>query len=110
MAVVSRDELMNRIKARIGEDTSDDALSLIEDFSDTFTDYESRAGEDWKAKYDELDSTWRKKYRDRFFQTSGDKETTRDEVVDDNKEDLESESKEKSFEDLFEEKEDNSGY
>lgn len=110
MAVVSKEDLMERIKARLGEDTSDEALTLIEDFTDTFSDYESRSGEDWKSKYDELDSTWRKKYRDRFFQTSGDKDTNREEVVPDNEDDLKDESKEKSFEDLFKKKEDNSGY
>lgn len=110
MAVRTRDEIMNAIKARLGDDTSDDALSIIEDVNDTFSDYETRSGEDWKSKYDELDANWRKRYRDRFFQSPGDKETTKDDVVDDNAEDLQGEGKEKTFDDLFEEKEDNSGY
>lgn len=110
MAVRTRDEIMNAIKARLGDDTSDDALSIIEDVNDTFSDYETRSGEDWKSKYDELDANWRKRYRDRFFQTPGDKDTNKDDVVDDNAEDLQDEGKEKSFDDLFDEKEDNSGY
>lgn len=61
------EELLAMIKGVIGEDTSDESLQLIEDVSDTITDYEDRAKEDWKAKYEENDKTWREKYRDRFF-------------------------------------------
>lgn len=110
MAVRTRDEIMNAIKARLGDDTSDDALSIIEDVNDTFRDYEARSREDWKSKYDELDASWRKRYRDRFFLSPGNKETDKDTLVDDNEEDLKDEGEEKSFESLFEEKEDNSGY
>ena len=110
MAVRTRDEIMNAIKARLGDDTSDEALVIIEDVIDTFSDYESRLAEDWKTKYDELDANWRKRYRDRFFQTPGDKDTNKDNIVDDNAKDLQDEGKEKTFDDLFEEKEDNSGY
>lgn len=110
MAVVTRDELMERIRSRIGEDTSDEALALIEDFTDTFTDLETRTGEDWKSKYDELDKTWREKYKARFFQKPDDKETIPEDVKEDNEDDLKDESKEKSFDELFTEKEDNNGY
>ena len=110
MAVVTRNNLMDRIRSVIGEDTSDESLSLIEDFTDTFTDLETRAGEDWKSKYDELDKTWRKKYKARFFQKPDEKETDPDDVKDDNAKDLKDESEEKSFDELFTEKEDNNGY
>lgn len=110
MAVRTRDEIMEAIKARLGDDTSDEALAIIEDVNDTFSDYETRSTDDWKSKYDELDANWRKRYRDRFFQSPGDKETDKEEVVSDNEEDLKDESEEKSFDSLFEEKEDNSGY
>lgn len=110
MAVKTRDEILATIRARLGEDTSDDALAIIEDIDDTFKSYETSASEDWKSKYDELDSTWRKRYRDRFFQKPDDKETTPEDVVDDNEEDLKEESEIKSFDELFEEKEDNNGY
>lgn len=110
MAVRSRDELLSALKTRIGEDVSDNALSLIEDFTDTLNDYDSRVGEDWKNKYDELDKSWRQRYRDRFFQSPDNGETNAQNVVDDNARDLQDESKEKSFEDLFVEKGENSGY
>lgn len=70
MSVKTKSELMDAIRARIGEDNSDEAISLIEDISDTFDDIQNKGtsdGTDWKAKYEENDATWRQKYRDRFF-------------------------------------------
>ena len=110
MAVRTRDEILAAIRSRLGDDTSDDALTIIEDIDDTFKDYETRTGEDWKTKYEELDAQWRKRYRDRFFQKADNGETTPDDVKDDNKEDLTEESEVKDFDELFTEKEDNNGY
>lgn len=69
MAIKSKEDLIASIKAVIGEDTTDQSLSLLEDVSDTFTSFESETKDktDWKAKYDELDKSWRQKYRDRFM-------------------------------------------
>ena len=69
MAVLPREQLLERIKQRIGEDTSDEALKLIEDVSDTINDYETKTKDttDWEKKYKENDEQWRKKYKDRFF-------------------------------------------
>lgn len=70
MAVRTKEELMETLKKRIGDGTDDETLSLWEDVSDTFADYETRAagdGKDWKAMYEENDRAWREKYRDRFF-------------------------------------------
>lgn len=67
--VKSKEEILSLVKARIGEDTSDDALQIIEDVTDTINDYETRIADsgDWKARYEQNDADWRKKYRDRFF-------------------------------------------
>lgn len=110
MAVKTRDEILAAIRSRLGDDTSDDALTIIEDIDDTFKDYETRIGEDWKGKYDELDAQWRKRYRDRFFQKPDNGNTTPEDVKNDNEEDLKEESEVKDFDELFTEKEDNSGY
>lgn len=70
MAVRTKDELLNLIKEHLGEDTSDSALQLVEDFSDTIDSLTNNSdGEDWKTKYEQNDADWRKKYRDRFFNT-----------------------------------------
>lgn len=110
MSVRTRDEILAAVRSRLGDDTSDDALTIIEDIDDTFKDYETRTGEDWKTKYEELDAQWRKRYRDRFFQKADNGETTPEDVKDDNEEDLKEESEVKDFDELFTEKEDNSGY
>lgn len=71
MAVRTREELINLISNRIGEDTSDEAISLLEDVTDTINDYENRIspdGVDWKQKYNDNDSAWRRKYKERFSQ------------------------------------------
>lgn len=102
MARLEREEFFNRIKERIGEDTSDDALKFMEDITDTYDELEGRArgdGEDWKAKYESLDAEWRKRYRDRFFNTGeGAKEDQEEDVKRDGE-------KTRTFEELFEERE-----
>lgn len=74
MAVVTKDELLLKLKAKFGEDADDETLSIIEDVSDTFDDYETKTKDntEWKTKYNELDSEWRKKYRDRFYSAADD--------------------------------------
>lgn len=103
--ILSREDFMNRLSERIGEDNSDETLSFIEDVTDTLNDYEERVGSndetEWKQKYNELDASWRKKYRERFFSTGTDAEEVKEEQEKDVKED----SEDISFEDLFEERE-----
>lgn len=69
MAILTRDQIMDLIKQRSGEDTSDETLKFIEDVGDTLANMEqlSAEGASWKAKYEENDASWRQKYKDRFF-------------------------------------------
>lgn len=69
MSVLSREEMMNRIRERMGEDTSDETLAFIEDVSDTLADLDRRATDttNWEQKYKENDDAWRQRYRDRFY-------------------------------------------
>lgn len=71
MAVRTREEIMEAIRARIGEDVSDEALALIEDISDTYDDLMKRAADynELESRYNELDNSWRERYRARFFET-----------------------------------------
>ena len=64
MAVRTREELLTRVSEYIGEDTSDAAIELLEDVTATYDDIPG--GEDWRARYDELDTEWRRRYRERF--------------------------------------------
>lgn len=97
MAVRTREEILNSVRERFGDDTSDETLALVEDLTDTITDYEQKAnnnGQNWKQKYEDNDAAWRKKYRDRFF--SGGKDDDDDEPEPPKK-------KNYSFENLFKE-------
>lgn len=101
MAVKTRDEIMEAIRKRIGEDTSDEAISLLEDVTDTLTDYETKVADktDWKTKYDEMDASWRKKYMDRFSGKTG------EEVKEEQEEQIKDDSEPRTFDELFTERE-----
>ena len=94
MAIRSVEEIMSAVKARVGEDTSDEALAFVEDGSDTLCSMQQSSGEDWKKKYEENDAEWRARYRDRFFNPD---------EVDEPDTDPEPEIKAKTYEDLFKE-------
>ncbi len=80
MSVKSIDEILNAVKERIGDDTSDSAISFVEDISDTLNSLSEQ--ENWKQKYEQNDSEWRKKYRDRFL--SGESSSDDDDSGDEN--------------------------
>lgn len=70
MAVKSKEEILDSIKTRFGEQNDDSTIQFLEDITDTMEDLESKAkgdGIDWKAKYEENDTEWRKKYTERFY-------------------------------------------
>ena len=45
MAVRTQQEILESLKARIGDSTDDDTLAFIEDVTDTLTDYETRVSD-----------------------------------------------------------------
>lgn len=73
MAIVSNEDLIQRLTALIGESTTDENISLIEDVTDTLQDYTERTKDttDWKEKYTENDREWRKRYTERFANNDG---------------------------------------
>lgn len=79
--IKTSEELINAVKERLGDDTSDEALALLEDVSDTLGDYNAKLTDttDWKTKYEELDTSWRQKYRDRFMSGSSQEDEKEDE-------------------------------
>lgn len=85
MAVTSKDEILNKVKGLLPDSTTDDALSLFEDITDTFDSISSASADskpepedkvDWQKKYEENDKAWREKYRERFFSTETDDDPT----------------------------------
>ena len=93
--IKTKEELLATLKQRIGDDTSDDAIAIIEDFSDTLNSYDT---ENWKQKYEDNDKMWREKYKARFFEAT-------DKVKEEQKEDIKDDSEKKTFEELFEKRE-----
>lgn len=107
MAVLNKDNFMKRIQERIGDDTSDEAMTFIEDMTDTFNDFETRSSssEDWKQKYDDLDKSWREKYKARFFEGGTSDSASPDDAIASQTTDVQNDGEEKTFEDLFTERE-----
>lgn len=97
MAVRSKAEILELIRERVGDDTSDEALTIIEDITDTLDDYDARiAGSgDWQRRYEENDAEWRQRYRDRFFGTGN------EDLIDDPEDPKDEPEKPQSFDDLF---------
>ena len=107
----TKEEFMEQLKKVLGDNTSDDALALIEDASDSF-EGKSKEDADWEKKYNdtkaelekkiaEMDAEWRKKYKERFFSGEPSTEEKKKESETD-KEVLEKEHAENvSIDDLF---------
>lgn len=102
--ILNRDDFLKRIKEKIGDDTSDESISFVEDMTDTFDSFSTKETEDWKKKYEENDMNWREKYTKRFFST----ETTPKEVIKEQDEDIKNDSDVKTFDELFYESEEKS--
>lgn len=65
MAIRTSEEFLAMIKQRIGNSTSDEDISFIEDASDTINSMSQHETEIEKLRAENEDL--RKKYRDRFF-------------------------------------------
>ena len=98
MAIVTKDELIKKIKDYAGEDTGDAVIELMEDVTDTFDSF-AGDGEDWKTKYEELDKTWREKYTARFV--DGTNKTPTGEDVDGDTHEEQNEEEITTYEDFF---------
>lgn len=70
MAKKSREEILNQIKAVLGDNAeSNEAIALYEDITDSI-EQEKSDSEDWEQKYKDNDEMWRKKYSARFFEST----------------------------------------
>lgn len=97
--IKTKDEILSALKAQIGESMGDDVLTLLEDITDTLTDFETKTKDttDWKSKYESNDADWRKKYKDRFFEGEKEEKTEFKLPVEPESEPV----KETTFDDLF---------
>lgn len=95
MAIKTKEEILNSVRGLISDDTTDDALNLFSDISDTMDSMTNNENTDYKKLYEENDKAWREKYRDRFM--SGKPEREEDDDPDPD------EKKKYSYENLFKE-------
>lgn len=94
------DEALEELKNYVKDDTSDEALAVVEDISDVLKD--RKTAEEWKNKYEENDTQWRNKYRDTFFnKPTEDVDSNTDDKGSDNED--EEDEEELTFESLFKE-------
>lgn len=109
MSVKSKEELIEQIKKAVGDNTSDDIITLLEDVSDTLDNTKGGSTKELEDKIAELenkvketDDNWRKKYTDRFYNPDPaliKQEVHDDALDDDTKEDYQTPQ---SFDELFE--------
>lgn len=91
MAVRTENELMEQLTAIIGEDdTRDEVLNFMTDMRDTLTENGAETIANLRKEKEDLDKSWRKKYRDAFM---GNRENLPPDEDDDRRP--------KTFEDLF---------
>ena len=94
-------EIVSALRAIIGENTSDEAIQIIEDITDSVNDDDA----EWKQKYEENDKNWRERYMARFMNPEPMPVTTPQEIVEDNENDLQGELESTEIDDLFEKRE-----
>lgn len=70
MAVRTSEEFLSMIKQRVGDSTTDDDITFVEDATDTINAMAQHESEITQLK--EENEELRKKYRDRFFEPKPD--------------------------------------
>lgn len=73
MSVLSKDDFLASVRARIGDDNSDEAIAFIENMSDTYDDLANGTHEGYvtQEEYDNLNRNWAEKYKNRFTEGGG---------------------------------------
>lgn len=92
MAILSKEDFTKAITTIIGERSDEDSVKFIENMTDTYNGLEADKNvsvSEWEQKYNALNDTWSKRYKDRFSET-----------IEENKEQKE-ETAPTSYDDLF---------
>lgn len=98
--VKTKDEIMEEIRAYIGDRADDQTIALVENISDTIDDYAAHG--DYDKKLMAVEAEWRRKYIDRFMNGGENKNEVEVEKTEDDEKDKAEEIK---IEDLYTEKE-----
>lgn len=97
--VKTKDEIMEEIRAYIGDRADDQTIALVENISDTIDDYAAHG--DYDKKLMAVEAEWRRKYIDRFMNGGENKNEVEVEKTADEKDNAE----EITIDDLYTEKE-----
>lgn len=98
--VKTKDEIMEEIRAYIGDRDDDQTIALVENISDTIDDYAAHG--DFDKKLMAVEAEWRRKYIDRFMNGGENKNEVEFEKTDDGEKDN---AEEITIDDLYTEKE-----
>lgn len=97
--VKTKDEIMEEIRAYIGDRADDQTIALVENISDTIDDYAAHG--DYDEKLMAVEAEWRRKYIDRFMNGGENKSDVKVETTDDEEKDK---SEEITIDDLYTER------
>lgn len=113
MAIVSKDEIMKQVKELLKDNTSDEAIALIENVNDTLDslgdsgkiDELNQKITDLEQAVKDTEDKWRTKYTERFYSGTDDKTKIDDpSVVNPTPSSEEDNNAPETFEDLFSDK------
>lgn len=93
MARLSKEDFTKAVTTVIGDRSDEDSVKFIEDMTDTYNGLETDKNvsvTEWEQKYNALNETWSKRYKDRFSET-----------IVENKGQKKDETSPTSFDDLF---------
>lgn len=103
---LNREEFMSAISAIVGERTDDEAISFVENMSDTYDAFgdseKDKKIEELKKRLEDTEQAWRNKYRNRFYGGTDEEENPSNQSLEEDKDDM-IEAEEITIDDLFDE-------
>lgn len=93
--VLNNEDFMKSVKAIIGDRTDEESINFMENMNDTYNSLvadKEVTNTAWEQKYNALNDTWSKRYKERFIGGSEQEEK---------KDDSEEDNEPKTYDDLF---------
>ena len=104
--ILNREDFIKAISAIVGERTDDEAISFVENMTDTFDGFgdseKDKTIADLQKRLEETEQSWRKKYRDRFYSGIDEEENPSNQLLEEDKDEM-IEAEEITIDDLFDE-------
>lgn len=103
---LNREDFMSAISAIVGDRTDDEAISFVENMTDTFDAFgdseKDKTIADLRKSLEDTEQSWRKKYRDRFYSGTDEEENPSNQTLEEDKDEM-IEAEEITIDDLFNE-------